>query len=217
MESGTIGKAAGVYADAAVELKRPHTTDPEELGHARATALADLRERLAPDVLQAAVSIQRLRTAEGIIRTAPLVVRKALLKGAPETMRVFYARALFTAGIDEDTATGVMKKACRGDEPAEATTTRVQAVFAHARPLRPSEWAAWRNEHALPELSAGLRQTTATLHLLKQTVQRLASPSLARVQGISRIDWQRLGRATRPTDRASGGREMTLDPRDGLS
>ena len=38
-----------------------------------------------------------------------------------------------------------------------------------------------------------------------------------RGQGIGRIDWQGLGRATRPTGRSDGGSEMTLDPRDGLS
>jgi hypothetical protein len=215
--SGAIGKATDAYADAAVELKRHHTTDPEEISHARANAVADIRERLAPDVLQAAVTIQCLRMAEGIIRTAPLVVHKGLLRGAPEVTRVFYARALMTAGIDDDTATGVMKKACRGDEPADATRARVEAVFADDRPLRPSEWAAWRGQMELPELSAGMQQTGATLHLLEQVSRHLSPPGASVAQGLARIDWQGLGRATRPTGRSDGGRELTLDPSDGLS
>jgi hypothetical protein len=168
-------------------------------------------------VLQAAVSIQLLRTAEGIIRTAPLVTRSHLLEGAPEPTRVFYTRALMTAGIDESAAATVMVKACRGDEAAETTTARIATVYAEAQPLRPSEWAAWRNENALPELSAGLQQTAATLHLLDQVSRHLSPPSSASAQEVARIDWGRLGRATRPTGRTDGGRGMTLDPRDGLS
>jgi hypothetical protein len=217
MSSGPIPERATAYADAAVELKRHHTTDPDELASARANAEAGLRERLSPEVLQAAVSIQLLRTAEGIIRTAPLVARNHLLEGASEPTRVFYARALMTAGIDEKTAASVMVKACRGDEPIEATATRIGTAYAEGQPLRPSEWSAWRNENALPELSAGLQQTAATLHLLEQVSRHLSPPSSASAQEVARIDWGRLGRATRPTGRTDGGRGMTLDPRDGLS
>ena len=217
MSSGPIAERANAYADAAVELKRHHTADPDELASARAGAEADLRERLAPDVLQAAVNIQLLRMAEGIIRTAPLVARNHLLEGAPEPNRVFYARALMTARIDENTAASVMVKACRGDEPLDATAARIAAVFAEAQPLRPSEWAAWRNENALPELSAGLQQTAATLHLLEQVSRHLSPQNSRTAQEVARIDWGRLGRATRPKGRADGGRGMTLDPRDGLS
>lgn len=214
---GPIAERANAYADAAVELKRHHTADPDELASARAGAEADLRERLAPDVLQAAVDIQLLRMAEGIIRTAPLVARNHLLEGAPEPNRVFYARALMTARIDENTAAGVMVKACRGDEPLDATAARIATVFAEAQPLRPSEWAAWRNENALPELSAGLQQSAATLHLLEQVSRHLSPQSSPTAHEIARIDWGRLGRATRPKGRTDGGRGMTLDPRDGLS
>ena len=217
MSSALIAERVTAYADAAVELKRHHTADPDELASARALAEEDIRQRMAPEVLQAAVSIQRLRTAESIIRTAPLVTRNHLLKGATEPTRVFYARALMTAGIDENTAVGVMFKACRGDEPAEATAKRIAAVYAEAQPLRPSEWVAWRNENALPELSAGLQQTQATFHLLEQVARHLSAPSSASVRGLARIDWGRLGRVTRPTGRTGGGRGMTLDPRDGLS
>ncbi len=217
MSSGPIAERAAAYADAAVELKRHHTADPVELASARASADADLRERLAPEVLQAAVSIQLLRTAEGIVRTAPLVTRNHLLAGAPEATRVFYARALMTARIDENTAASAMVRACRGDEPLDATAARIAAVFAEGQPLRPSEWAAWRNENMLPELSAGLQQSAATLHLLEQVSRHLSSRSSPTVQEIARIDWGRLGRATRRTGRQDGGRGMTLDPRDGLS
>lgn len=217
MSSGPIAERAAAYADAAVELKRHHTADPDELVAARANAEADLRARLAPEVLQAAVSIQLLRTAEGIVRTAPLVTRSHLLKGVPESTRVFYARALMTAGIDESTAASVMAKACRGDEPLEVTSTRIAAVFAEAQLLRPSEWSAWRNENMLPELSAGLQQSAATLHLLEQVSRHLSPPSSSTTQEIARIDWGRLGRATRSKGRTDGGRGMTLDPRDGLS
>jgi hypothetical protein len=217
VSSAPIAERVTAYTDAAVELKLHHTADPDELASARANAEADLRERLAPDVLQAAVSIQRLRTAEGIIRTAPLVSRNHLLQGAPEPTRVFYARALMTAGIDQNTAAGVMLKACRGDEPVAAMVSRLATVYAEDRPLRPSEWAAWRNENALPELSAGLQQTAATLHLLERVSRHLAPPSSAPAQKLARIDWGRLGRSTRSTGRAGGGRGMTLDPRDGLS
>lgn len=217
MSSGPIAERANAYADAAVELKRHHTADPDELAFARVGAEADLRERLAPDVLQAAVSIQVLRTTEGIIRTAPLVARDHLLEGAPEPTRVFYARALMTARIDENTAASVMVKACRGDEPLEATAARVAVVFAEAQPLRPSEWASWRNENMLPELSAGLQQSAATLHLLEQVSWHLSPRSSPATHGLARIDWGRLGRATRPKGRTDGGRGMTLDPRDGLS
>jgi hypothetical protein len=217
MSAGPIAERAAAYADAAVELKRHHTADPDELVSARASAEADLRERLAPEVLQAAVSIQLLRTAEGIVRTAPLVARNHLLAGAPEATRVFYARALRTARIDENTAASVMVKACRGDEPLEATAARIAAVFAEDQPLRPSEWAAWRNENMLPELSAGLQQSTATLHLLEQVSRHLSPQSSPAAQEIARVDWGRLGRATRPKGRTDGGRGMTLDPRDGLS
>lgn len=217
VSAAPIAERVTAYADAAVELKRHHTADPDELASARATAEADVRARLAPDVLQAAVSIQILRTGEGIIRTAPLVVRKHLLQGAPEPTRVFYARALMTAGVDENTAATVMVKACRADEPLDATANRIATVFAEAQPLRPSEWAAWRNENALPELSAGLQQTAATLHLLEQVSRHLSPQSAPPAQEVARIDWGRLGRATRPTGRTDGGRGMTLDPRDGLS
>lgn len=205
------------YADAAVELKRHHTAAPAELAAARAVAMADIRGRLAPDVLQAAVSIQRLRTAESIVRTAPLITRNHLLQGTPEPTRVFYARALMTAGIDRNTAVGVMVKACRGDEPLKDATSRIAMVWAEGQPLRPSEWAAWRGENALPELVTGLQQTQATLHLLEQATRHLAAPSPARVQGITRIDWNRLGRAMRPHGRDGGGRGITRDPRDGLT
>jgi hypothetical protein len=187
-----IAERVTAYADAAVELKRHHTADPDELASARVNAEVDVRERLAPDVLQAAVSIQLLRMAEGIIRTAPLVARNHLLDGASEPTRVFYARALMTAGIDENTAASVMVKACRGDEPIEATATRIAAVFAEAQPLRPSEWAAWRNENALPELSAGLQQSAATLHLLEQVSRHLSPQISPAVQEIARIDWGRV-------------------------
>ncbi|MDA3937085.1 MAG: hypothetical protein PF636_09605, partial [Actinomycetota bacterium] len=93
----------------------------------------------------------------------------------------------------------------------------IATVFAEAQPLRPSEWAAWRNENALPELSAGLRQTAATLHLLEQVSRHLSPQSSPAAQEVARIDWGRLGRATRPTGRTDGGRGVTLDPRDGLS
>lgn len=217
MSSAPIAARVGTYADAAEELKRHHTSNPDELVAARADAEEDLRDRLAPEVLQATVSIQRLRMAEGIVQTAPLVTRAHLLQGAGEQTRVFYARALMTAGIDEDTAAGVMAKACHGDEPADATADRIATVWAEAQPLRPSEWAAWRNEVALPELSAGLQQTSATLHLLEQVSRHLSPPGSAAAQELSRIDWGRLGRATRPSGRADGGRGMTLDPLDGLS
>ena len=217
MSAAPIAERVTAYADAAVELKRHHTADHDELASARANAEAEVRARLAPDVLQAAVSIQILRTGEGIIRTAPLVVRNHLLQGAPEPTRVFYARALMTAGIDENTAATVMVKASRGDEPLDATADRIATVYAEAHPLRPSEWAAWRKENGLPELSAGLQQTAATLHLLEQVSRHLSPQGPRTVQEVSRIDWGRLGRATRPTGRGDGGRGMTLDPRDGLS
>lgn len=217
VSAAPIAEQVTAYADAAVELKRHHTADPDELASTRVNAEADMRERLAPDVLQAAVSIQILRTGEGIIRTAPLVARNHLLQGAPEPTRVFYARALMTAGIDESTAATVMVKSCRGDEPLETTANRIATVFAEAQPLRPSEWAAWRNENALPELSAGLQQTAATLHLLEQVSRHLSPQGPGPAQEVARIDWGRLGRATRPTGRTDGGRGMTLDPRDGLS
>ena len=70
---------------------------------------------------------------------------------------------------------------------------------------------------ALPELSAGMQQTGATLHLLEQVSRHLSPPGASAAQGLARIDWQGLGRATRPTGRSDGGREMTLDPSDGLS
>jgi hypothetical protein len=145
------------------------------------------------------------------------VARARLLERATEPTRVFYARALMTAGIDENTAADVMVKACRSDEPAEATASRIATVWADSQPLRPSEWAAWRGENALPELSAGLQQTWATLHLLEQAARHLSPPGSAPTQELARIDWGRLGRATRPSGRTDGGRGMTLDPRDGLS
>ena len=204
------------YADAAVELKRHHSADPEGLAESRANAVAEVRARITPEVVQAAATVQRLRTAEGIIRTAPLVTRAHLLQGAPETVRTFYARALLTAGIDEDTAVGVMRKACLCDEPIKTTATRVATVYSENQPLRPSEWAAWRTEMGLPELAAGLQQTQATLHLLERTAQQLSLPSAAATPELARIDWSRLGGANRSAGRERG-RGMTLDPSEGLS
>jgi hypothetical protein len=213
---GPIAERMAAYSDSAVELKRHHTADPDELAASRANAEADARARIAPEVLRAGVEIQCLRMAEGVIRTAPLVARAHLLRGADEPARTFYARALMTAGLDEDTAVGIMRKACRCDEPSEATSARVAAAFGEAEPLRPFEWTAWRREMELPELSAGLQQTQATLHLLERTTQQLALPSASAVPTLSRIDWNRLGRATRDGSRGDG-RAMTLDPNEGLS
>ena len=183
MAAAPIAARVEAYSDAAEELKRHHTSDPDELASARANAKADLRARLAPEVLQAAVSIQRLRMAEDIVQTAPLVTRAHLLQASSEQTRVFYARALMTAGVDEDAAASVMRKACRSDEPSETTDDRIAMVYAEAEPLRPSEWAAWRNQMALPELAAGMQQTGAALHLLEQVSRHLSAPGSAAAQG----------------------------------
>lgn len=214
--SAPISARVNEYMDAAEELKRHHTSDPSELAASRAEGLAELRKRLAPEVLQAAVAIQRLRMAESIVQTAPLITHARLLEGASEETRVFYARALLTAGVDEDAAAVVMRRACGGDEPIHLTDSRIAEVFANAEPLRPSEWSAWRKEAELPETGAGMQRTGATLHLLEQVSRHLSVPGSAAVQGLSRINWNRLGRATRGAGRTDG-RAMTLDPNDGLS